>query len=373
MEALYIHIPFCTKICTYCDFYKMVAKDQYKVKYIDYLVREMVMRKDMLTDIKTIYIGGGTPSSLPIHLLDFLLHHLSRYVDLKNLQEFTIEANPNDITKEWILLMRKYHINRISLGVQSFNTQKLQFLGRNHTPKQAIKAIKMLRKHRIKNINMDLIYGTQNDRFRIVKRDLQKAINLNVTHISTYGLIWEDKTILSYLRDKNQVQPLDEDKEYKIYKKIQKLLLRYDYQQYEISNFAKRKYQSKHNMIYWKNKNYLGLGAGASYYINNIRYTNIMHLEKYYQGIDNYKLDCVEVTALTPYEQMQEEMILGLRLLHGVEFKSFYEKFKQNILDVFPRLKEFEKQKMIKIKKNKRIFIPKHKLYLSNQVLLEFI
>ncbi|HHU55821.1 MAG TPA: radical SAM family heme chaperone HemW, partial [Acholeplasmataceae bacterium] len=199
MEALYIHIPFCRKICTYCDFYKMVAKDSVKTKYVEYLLKELRLKKDLLNDLKTVYIGGGTPTALPLNLLDFFLYHLTKEIDLNSVIEFTIEANPSDITKELVNVLTKYNINRVSLGVQSFNDEKLKFLGRDHDEKTIKKAIKTLQRGGLKNINVDLIYGTPNDSFRKVKKDLKKIINLGAKHISTYSLILEKKTILYHL------------------------------------------------------------------------------------------------------------------------------------------------------------------------------
>lgn len=372
MEALYIHIPFCNHICTYCDFYKMVAKTNVKEKYIKYLIQELQLRKDLLKDVKTVYIGGGTPTSLPLNLLDFFLYHLHQEIDLKNVIEFTIEANPTDITLDLAMILKKYHINRVSLGVQSFNEQKLKFLGRNHNQKIVTQAIKILHKVGINNINIDLIYGTPNDSFKIVKKDLQKCINLGVKHISAYSLILEEKTILYHLYKQNKFTPIDEDKEYHIYKKINRFLKKYNYHHYEISNYAIKNYESKHNLVYWANEKYLGIGAAASYYIDNVRYTNIMNLEKYFSGIEEQKLKYIEETTLTPLEQMQEEMIMGLRKIHGIDIKQFHQKFNQDLFQVFPIINDLIKKKLL-IKKRNKLYIPKKRLYLSNRILAEFI
>ena len=365
LQALYVHIPFCSKICTYCDFYKMVAKPKNKIQYVDYLVKEIDLKKSLFNDISTVYIGGGTPSSLPHESLDKLLSTLWENLDFKKVTEFTIEANPNDINKEFIYLIKKHHINRVSLGVQSFNT-------RNHTAEDAINAIKLLQNSGIKNINADIIYATPEDSFKVVKKDLKYLTKLKIPHISAYSLILEDKTVLHYRYDKKLFTMLDEDREFVIYKKLNRFLHNKGYHQYEISNYSKPNMESKHNLVYWNNNHYLGIGAGASYYIDNVRYTNIMNLEKYYRGIDEENLQLLEKKQLTFLEQMQEEMILGLRKVSGVSISHFKKKFNKDIYSVFPIIRDLINQQLL-VNINDNIYIPKSKLYLSNTILVHFV
>lgn len=372
MEALYIHIPFCSKVCTYCDFYKMVAKKALKTKYIEYLIKELEMKKKYLVNIKTIYIGGGTPSSLDLNLLDYLFYHLNRLIDFNNIIEFTIEANPLDVTLDFVKLIKKYNVNRISLGVQTFNENKLKFLGRDHTKKDIKKAVKNLKRFKLTNINFDFIYATPNDTFNSIKKDLISAINMGIKHISTYSLILEEKTILYKKYLNNEFVLFNEDIEYKIYHKIRKFLNSNGFYQYEISNFALKNHQSIHNLTYWNNNKYLGIGAGASYYIDNVRYTNIMNLEQYFKGIDDKKLIYKEKNILTEFDQMQEEMILGLRKTSGISIEDFENKYFVDIFEAFPVIKSLLDKKLLKIKKNK-IFIPEDKLYLSNAIMENFI
>lgn len=371
IEALYIHVPFCNKICNYCDFYKMVA-NSYKEKYVEYLIKELEQKKDNLADIKTIYLGGGTPSSLPLHLLDYLLFHITKYIDIKQVTEFTVEANPVDVTIDLVKLLKKYHVNRVSLGVQSFDNEKLKFLGRDHDKKIAVNAIKTLKKYGIDNINVDLIYATPNDNYKHIKKDLLQIIKLNVNHVSTYSLILEEKTILYHLYQKGLYKLFDQDEEYIIYSKLTKFLKSYGYNHYEISNFAKPKYESRHNMVYWTNKKYLGIGAGASYYINNIRYTNVMNLKNYFIGIDSNNLIYQEQTKLSKAEQMQEEVILGLRMVKGINLTTFKEKYNISFVDAFPVSNNLISKKILKVKKD-NLYIPENKLYLSNSILTEFM
>lgn len=224
ISSLYIHIPFCKVICTYCDFYKMIAKDEVKNKYIDYLIKELELKKDYLNNLKTIYIGGGTPSSLSFDLLEKLFVYLNKFINLDILEEFTIEANPNDITFDKAFLFKKYHINRISLGVQGLNPKKMQILGRTHTEEDVEKAIITLKKAGITNINADIIYGVGDEDFNSIKYDLEKLIKLGIKHISAYSLILEDKTVLKKMYDENKFSLYNEDEESNLYKKIVKFL-----------------------------------------------------------------------------------------------------------------------------------------------------
>lgn len=373
VEALYVHIPFCNKICTYCDFYKMVAKTPYKINYIKHLVSEIKMKEKYFSDLKTIYIGGGTPSALPLDLLEYLLSNLTQNVNLNKIKEFTIEANPIDITSEFVILVKKYGVNRISLGVQSFDDEKLKFLGREHNALIAKNAVKIIRDNGINNINIDIIYATPNDSFKRVKKDLKQALSLKITHISTYSLILEEKTVLYHKYLKKEYQPFNEDIEYKIYQKICKYLRRHGFNHYEISNFARPSYEGVHNQVYWHNEEYLGIGAGASYYIDNVRYTNITNMIEYYEGIENNNLKYLETSRISKEEAMKEEMILGLRLTNGIDIDHFMSKYNISIFDAFPVINQLLKKKLLKIGKDKHLFIPQKYLYISNSILSNFI
>ena len=372
MKAIYIHIPFCSHICSYCDFYKMVAKDELKSKYIDYLIKELEMKKKYLNDIETIYIGGGTPSSLSLEKIEKLLQALNKNINIEKITEFTFEVNPTDVNTIMANTLFKYGVNRISLGVQSLNKNKLKTLNRYHTPLIVKQAIKILNSAGIKNINADLIYGISPETFRIVRRDLRRVIRYGVTHISTYSLIIEEKTLIGKWIKEKKFIPMEEDKEAKIYQKICRYLRNRKFVHYEVSNFCKKGYQSKHNLVYWNNMNYLAIGAGASFYIDNIRYTNVMNLALYFEGIDSEQLNYLETTKLTDDERMAEEMILGLRKLEGVNKKAFSDKFGVNIYQKYPFLSDLILKSLI-INDNLFIRFPQEKLYLMNEVLVNFI
>lgn len=372
IEALYIHIPFCSYICNYCDFYKMIAKPQAQEKYIDYLIKEIELKKDLFKDIKTVYIGGGTPSTLPISSLNKLLKYLWNYLDYNKVSEFTIEANPIDINQALINIIKNNHVNRVSLGVQSFNDNKLKFLGRKHNAQIATNAINLLKTNGINNISCDLIYATPNDDFEVVKRDLETLVDLNIPHISAYSLILEEKTILYHRYKKGQFEMIDEDSEFDIYDNLQQYLANHGYHQYEVSNYALPNMESKHNLVYWNNQHYLGIGAGASYYIDNVRYTNIKNLASYYQGIDEGKLNYSEEKTLSTFEQMQEELLMGFRKTLGISINQFQNKYHKDVFSVFPIINDLLNKDLLALKDN-YIFIPKHRLYLSNSILIHFI
>ncbi len=371
-KNLYIHIPFCTKICTYCDFYKMVASEVGKVKYIDYLIKELDLKKELIGSLETIYIGGGTPSCLDINLLDKLFSNLNKYIDPNTLKEYTIEANPNDISISLAHLFKKHSINRVSLGVQGLKEDKLNILGRTHNKADVLNAIQILQDANITNISVDLIYGVGNEKFKDIKEDLKILLKTNIKHLSLYSLILEDKTILKKLYNENKFKLYDEDEEAKLYIKITEFLKKEGFIHYEISNFAKENYESLHNLVYWNNNNYLGLGPSASYYLEDIRYTNIRNLNKYYQGIDNKSLIYEEKIKLTIEEQMSEELIMGLRKIKGINLNNFKTKFNKDIFEVYPVINQLINNKLLKIE-NDFLFIPEDKLYLSNEVFIKFI
>lgn len=372
MNALYIHIPFCSNICSYCDFYKMIAKEGIKQKYIDYLIKELLLKQRYLKNIKTIYIGGGTPSSLNLELLEKLFIALHDNINFNDIEEFTIESNPLDITDELVNLFNKYGINRVSLGVQSIDEDKLKILNRQHSIKNVKEAFRILKENNINNINADIIYGVGDENYQKTKKDILFCIKNGATHISTYSLILEQKTLLYHLYKNNQFKPMDEDKESHIFHKIRKLFNSLNFNHYELSNFSKPNFESKHNQIYWNNLNYLGIGASASYYIDNVRYTNIMNLESYFTGIDNKNLNHSEMIKLDKNDMMKEEFILGLRMLKGVNVMDFKNKYNEDPFDIFPFIKKLIDQDLL-IFNNNHLFIPVDKLYISNSILVNFI
>lgn len=365
---LYIHIPFCDHICSYCDFYKRIANKDLINKYINYLYKELELKKKYLKDINIIYIGGGTPSCIGIDNLKLLFDFIGNFINLNNLIEFSIECNPLDITDEFINLLMYYKVNRISLGVQSFNNKKLKILNRNHNKRTIISALKLLNKHNFININIDIMYGLPKDNFKLLKNDFKYLHKFKIKHVSCYSLILEPKTILYQKYLKGDFKLFDEDQESKLYYQIQKYLHKLNYNQYEISNFCLPGYECKYNLNTWSNNKYLGIGTSASYYIDDVRYTNIKNLNQYFQGIDNRELVYYEVSNETNYSKMYEEIMLGLRKTNGINTIDFNIKYDCDIFKQYPNI-EYLINNQLLIFDNNNLFIPDHKLYISNAII----
>lgn len=352
--SIYIHIPFCSNICSYCDFAKFYYNSDWVDNYLNSLEKEIKLNyKGEAVD--TIYIGGGTPTCLNMKQLEKLL----KITDLfnKNNIEFTVETNV-DLSLDKIKLLNKYGVNRISIGVQTVNPKYLKFLNRNHTKEEIVNLINLLKQYNF-NINVDLIYAMPGETLEELNEDLDFILSLDVNHISTYSLIIEPHTKL-YI---DNVSNIDEDLDYEMYKLINKKLNKYHH--YEISNFAKKNYESKHNLVYWNNLNYYGFGLGASGYIDNIRYDNTKSYNNYING--NYIL---EKHKLDLNETISNEFILGLRKIDGIDVNDFYKKYNVDVtsIDIVKQL----------VKENKLILTDKLKInskyiYISNTILVNFI
>lgn len=352
--SIYIHIPFCSSICTYCDFCKLLKNEKWINQYLDALAQE-IKKKYKKEKVKTIYIGGGTPSSLSLENLKKLFNILKIF-NLDRQCEITFETNSEDLTIEKINFLKK-HINRLSIGIQTFDKNIIKTLNR----KLNIDNVKLAFKN-FDNINIDLMYGFQNQNIEKLKQDLKEIIKLNPKHISTYCLIIEPNTKL-YI---DNYIPIDDDKERQMYDLIVETLKENNYIQYELSNFSKKSYESKHNLTYWNNDNYYGFGLGASGYINNVRYENTRSLTEYLKG--NYILEKQELSL---EETIQNEFILGLRKIEGIDKEKFYHKYKINIKDILPVQKLLSQKILLENETN--IYINKEYLYTSNEVLLNFI
>lgn len=320
--SVYIHIPFCNYICSYCDFCKIIYDKRYIKRYLDSLRSEIVSRYRG-EEVKTIYIGGGTPSSLDTQELIMLLDIISLF-NLSSDYEFTIEGNIESINEDKLIIMKKYGVNRISVGVESFNSDIIKLLGRRHTKEEVFDKINLIKRY-IDNINVDIIYGAYSD-ISILKRDISYALELNVNHISAYSLIIEDNTLLKV----NGFSYIDEDIDFEMYKYINDTLVSNGYIHYEISNYAKRGYESRHNLVYWNNDYYYGFGLSSCSYIDNERIVNTKNLSKYLDGeyIATSIIEDINV-------RMENEVMLGLRKFKGINLDVFRSKYKRDLMDVF--------------------------------------
>ncbi len=356
--GLYVHIPFCKHICSYCDFCKMVPSNKELVsKYIDRMINEFDLYEKYYKDVETIYIGGGTPNSLDDLTLEKVLQKISS-LNI-NPKEYSIEINPELLTLSQVNLFKKYGINRVSMGAESMDDDILKLLGRHHTSEDVINAYNLLKNNGIENINIDIIYAHPWDNLDLLNDTIDKVLSLNPPHLSFYTLILEDKTIFKY----KKVKMLDDDTVSNLMDLVNDRLK--DYHHYEISNYSRKGFESLHNMIYWKSMEYIGIGMGASGYLDSIRYDNNRLLKNYmnsYRGEEN---------TLDISDKKSEYMILGLRLLDGVSRSKYKELFASNIEDDFS-LDKLLKYNLIEI--NGDIIKMTYKGYkLGNYVFEEFI
>ncbi len=370
MRGIYIHIPFCRKICNYCDFYKMVVSDKFKDEYIDYLIKDLRLSVSLykLDEIDTIYIGGGTPSCLMLESLKKLFDELSSLFDLRRLKEFTIEANPEDLTVDFIKLISEFYVSRISIGVQTFNNKCDSVLGRVTDYEKLSNSVKILNKYNLTNYSFDLIYAVPNTSLDDLDKDIQKLISLKPKHISTYSLILEERTILYHRYLNNEFSTIDESMDRKMYDYILDTLRKYDFNQYEISNYSLPGYESKHNLIYWNSDEYLGIGAGASSFWKNKRFTKIANIKKYYQKIDIKEEPVEEYEVLDKDRLMEDYLMLGLRKINGINILDFSNKFKINIFEKFSKIQELISDGSL-ILENNLLRIHPNYVYISNYII----
>ena len=322
--SAYVHIPFCTQICYYCDFSKVFIKNQPVDSYLEHLIEEYDSYD--IKKLRTLYIGGGTPTALSAPQLAFLLEKLTDKLDLSYLEELTIEANPGDLDQEKIAVLKDSPVNRVSLGVQTFNDRMLKQIGRSHLEKDIYENIANLKKAGFDNISIDLIYALPKQTMEDVKINVAKAIALDIPHMSLYSLILENHTVFMNRMRRGKLPLPKEDLEAEMFDYIIAELEKAGFEHYEISNFSKPSFESRHNLMYWDNAEYYGIGAGASGYVDGVRYKNHGPIRHYLQAVEAGNTR-VHEEVLTLKEKMEEEMFLGLRKKSGVSKKRFEEKF----------------------------------------------
>lgn len=360
MKSVYIHIPFCNNICTYCDFCKVKYNEEWINKYLDKLEDEII-KQYKKEKIRTLYIGGGTPSILSIDELKRLFE-IIKLLDLEQLEEFTFECNVESITNEKLIFLKKNNVNRLSIGIETFNEKYLELLNRHHTKEEVFEKIEMARMIGFENINVDLMYALPNETMEDLEKDVDEFLKLNVNHISCYSLMIEPNTKL-YI---DKIKPIDEDLDYEMYKYIEKRLLSREYIHYEISNYSKNNMESKHNLVYWNNEYYYGFGLSASGYLENYRYDNTKNLRKYLNGeyIEN-------ITKISEEDKLKYELILGFRKIKGINKNQFKNKFGIDIYDV-DNIKELLNNNMLE-ENEEYIYIADEWIYKSNEILLKFV
>jgi len=323
--------------------------------YVDALIKEIQMHQDKLHHIQTIFIGGGTPSSLSLDLQEKILSQISQTIDINHVIEYSIESNPNDITKEMVTLWKRYGINRVSVGVQTFNDTQLAFLNRSHRQEDIDSAIQLLKENGITNISIDLIFSLINQTIADIKNDIHHFLLLDIDHVSYYSLILEEKTTLMYLYNKKKIELNSEDLESDMYNVIIDTLKENGYRQYEISNFTRNNKESLHNKTYWTNQEYLGLGSGAHSLFENKRFYNIAKVKHYTEAV----LQGKEYRTSYPRDEFYEECIMGLRLLEGIDINFINFKYKIDLIHDIESLEEYIGQGYLEIKDNRLRFTRK--------------
>lgn len=321
MQGLYIHIPFCHQACYYCNFHFIVSK-KYIKSYINALKKEIYQESQNCfinkKKIDTIYFGGGTPSLLSIADLNDIFNTIAKYFDISNTIETTLECNPDDLSHNYINELKQLGINRLSIGIQSFNNKVLKYLNRKHTAIQAAQSIDFALNSGIKNITADLIYGIPYQTNSVWINDINTLINKNIPHLSCYGLTVEPQTPLSLFIEKKKTITPKENRFVEHYNILQNEIIKHNYYQYEISNYCQAGFESKHNSLYWSGKSYLGLGASAHSYNQNYRKINIANTTTYIKNIANNKSYSI-LEKLSDADKANEYLLTSLRTSKGCD------------------------------------------------------
>ncbi|KGR74518.1 radical SAM family heme chaperone HemW [Ureibacillus sinduriensis] len=376
-RGVYIHIPFCHQICNYCDFNKVYFKNQPVDEYIEAVGKEieMAVRKtpEQFQDIETIFLGGGTPTALSAQQITRLLHLINTLLPTKQLVEFSSEANPDELSADKLEALIQGGVNRLSMGVQSFDQELLKKIGRTHSNEHVFDTIKLAKKVGFDNISIDLMYGLPGQSMEQWEDTLEKALELNLPHYSAYSLIVEPKTIFYIQYAKGKLNLPTEDLEADMYDLLMRRMEEKEKKQYEISNFAIDGHISTHNKIYWDNDEYAGFGAGAHGYILGNRYSNHGPIKKYIESINNNKLPIVHKHEVTIEEKYEEQMFLGLRKTQGVLFSEFKTKFGVSMDELYG--KEITKlvSDNLLIRDEKGVRLSRQGRFVGNEIFQQFL
>ena len=370
--GIYVHIPFCEKKCDYCNFISFRCDDDTKERYVNCLIKEMEQAKNeyLECEVDTIFIGGGTPSCLREKSIKNLLNYIENNFNVNTDAEITVEANPNSLTLEKLREFKLAGVNRLSIGLQAYNNKLLQLIGRIHTKKQFDLAIKNAKKIGFANINVDLLLGLPKQKLSDIKRELRHLMWLKVQHISAYGLIVEDGTKLCQnLQDKTYTLPSEENG-VKMYEYTLKYLKKHKIFRYEVSNFAKLGFESKHNLKYWNMEEYVGFGLASHSFFNNKRWENTSNLKEYFDKIENDELPIKNKEILTITDLKEEYIMTELRKVTGFSINDYNNRFGEDIMGV----KKIEIEDMIKSGliniENDRLFATNKGFEFLNQIIL---
>lgn len=358
MSGIYIHIPYCKQKCSYCDFHFSTNLDSKSI-LIDSINKELILRKNEINNpLETIYFGGGTPSILTEIELQNIFDTIYKHYNTSQIKEITLEANPDDISKEKLNYLKSTPINRFSIGIQSFFEEDLQLMNRAHNALEAEKSIKLVQDYGFDNITIDLIYGSTTTTNSMWKKNLSKAIEMNIPHISSYALTVEEKTVLDYQIKKGITKPTDDNQQNEQFQLLVKTLSENDFIQYEISNFGKKDYFSIHNSNYWKGIPYLGIGPSAHSYNGKQRAWNIANNSKYIKSINENILP-QDIETLSEIDRFNEMIMIGLRTIYGIDIKRINNEFSPELVNYFnSEIQKLKSEKIIRQKNEKIILTP---------------
>jgi len=373
--GLYLHIPFCIRKCKYCDFTSYKQNNMMIDSYIDALKKEINMYSDELSDyrVQTIFFGGGTPSILEIGKIDEITNELFKRFNIAENLEFTIESNPGTLTEKKLNKYNDIGINRLSIGLQSFNNHILEVIGRIHKKEDFVQNYYLARNAGFHNINIDLIYGLPQQSLKDWQHTLNEVIKLEPEHVSAYSLKIEEGTVFEKLLQKNKLHLPSEEEDRQMYHLAIEQLSKYGIYQYEISNFSKKGYECKHNLIYWHNKEYIGIGVSAHSYINSYRYGNTNDINEYIKLINQGKTAVISKEVKDKRDEIIETIFLSLRLNKGLDLKKFLDRFDISIFEIYgEEIERLVNLELLKIEEN-HIRLTKYGIDVSNQVFVEFL
>lgn len=376
-RGVYIHIPFCHQICNYCDFNKVYFKNQPVDDYIEAVGKEIAMAveraPEQFQQVETIYLGGGTPTALSAAQITRLLELIQASIPIKKLKEFSSEANPDELSVDKLEALLNGGVNRLSMGVQSFDQSLLKKLGRTHSNEHVYKTIEQAKKAGFKDLSIDLMYGLPGQTMEQWEDTLDKALALDLPHYSAYSLIVEPKTIFYIQYAKGKLHLPTEDLEAEMYDVLMRRMADKGKKQYEISNFAIEGHESTHNKIYWDNDEYAGFGAGAHGYMNGQRYSNIGPIKKYIDSLKNNELPIFQTHEVTLYEKCEEQMFLGLRKNEGVSFEEFETKLGVSMKSQFGSVINHLLQQGLLIEDGKGVKLSQKGRFIGNEVFQQFL
>ncbi|MGG7157605.1 radical SAM family heme chaperone HemW [Clostridium perfringens] len=372
--SLYIHIPFCAQKCLYCDFPSFARKDHLRKAYIEALNKEIISLREKHNnlEINTIFIGGGTPSVLEADELECLLKEVAKLNMAKDI-EYSMECNPGNLTEEKLEVMKKYGVNRISMGLQAKQDNLLKGLGRIHNYKTFKENFLLAKKVGFNNINVDLMFGLPNQRLNEWEETLREIISLEPAHISAYSLIIEEGTAFYNLYENDKLKLPTEEEERKMYHLAKKILEENGFNQYEISNYAKEGKECRHNLAYWNMDNWIGVGSAAASYINGKRIKNISSVEEYINSINEKGEAVEEIINNSKNDNIEEFMFMGLRKINGIDENEFKKRFSMNINDVYGEILNKYIDEGLLIRESGRIFLSEKGIEISNVIMADFL